>query len=382
MPERPPPHARAAATASKRSAASRRRRLAPTLGVLALAALVAGVGLAVGRPHREARAGGTERAAVHFTVGVVSCTFTDESRSAENFATGVTSHGRVIPTEIRYPTISGRPGLVETTGAHPAIRHGPFPVIVFAEGYALTPDTYARLLDSWVRAGFVVAAPRFPDTDAAAVVAQHNVDTEADLVNEPRDVGFVTRSLEAAAAGSPCPVLHRLIAPGKVALAGQSDGAEAVAALAYDAKDLEPGLRFRAVAALSGGAFGSDSAAGPEPYDPGPPLLVTQSATDSCNPPQLSTQLYAIIHQRAKWFLELRSAYHLPPYSGSDVAAFAAVAAVTTRFFLLEFSGGAPGAGFVSFGDRAPGVAVLTTGPSPPALAALGEVPASCYAHE
>lgn len=355
-------------------------------GFVLLVALAV-VGAIVIPPHlrHEPRASGTVHpAVVHFTVGVENCTFTDASRETANYLTGVAKAGRVLVTEIRYPTISGSPGLAETPGAAPAIRHGPFPLIVFAEGYAVTPATYSELLDYWVRAGFVVAAVRFPDTDGSAVAAQHYVDTEADDINQPRDVGFVTHALEADASGpakAACTTVHRLLIPGQVALTGQSDGGETMAGLAYDSNYLEPGLSFRAVASLSGQAFGAESAKGPDHYVPGPPLLVVQSATDTCNPPQLSTQLYSLVAQHEKWFLTLHNAYHLPPYSGTDPSAFAVVAAVTTRFFTLEFAGGTPGAGFISYGDRSPAVASMSSGASPPALAPLTGSAASCYTH-
>ncbi|NNN09190.1 MAG: chlorophyllase, partial [Acidimicrobiaceae bacterium] len=46
-------------------------------------------------------------------------------------------------------------------------------MIVFAHGYDVSPDIYSALLNSWVRAGFVVVAPFFPDEKASAVIAQH-----------------------------------------------------------------------------------------------------------------------------------------------------------------------------------------------------------------
>ena len=109
-------------------------------------------------------------------------------------------------------------------------------MIVFAHGYDVTPDTYAPLLDAWARAGFVVVAPFFPDEKASAVAAQHEANTEGDLANEPADLVFVTSQVLAASAQRRpgCPILHGLIRPSQVALAGHSDGGDAVAMLAFD----------------------------------------------------------------------------------------------------------------------------------------------------
>ena len=87
--------------------------------------------------------------------------------------------------------------------ATPAYRFGPYPVIVFAHGFDVDPDTYRALLVSWVEAGYVVVAPFFPDTSLPAIEAQHGVDTEADIFNQPADVAFVVSQVVKAAEGSP-----------------------------------------------------------------------------------------------------------------------------------------------------------------------------------
>jgi predicted dienelactone hydrolase len=61
---------------------------------------------------------------------------------------------------------------------------GPFPLVVFGHGYAVTPAIYADLPRAWTRAGFVVAAPVFPLENAAAPSGP----TENDLVNQPAAV--------------------------------------------------------------------------------------------------------------------------------------------------------------------------------------------------
>src|SRR5487761_202907 len=133
-----------------------------------------------------------------FGVGIARCTFVDHSRAALNYSTTpyrVLPGGRRLVTEIRYPIQlrSGQPS--ETAGAPPLQQTGGYPLVVFAHGYDVTPDTYAALLDAWVRAGFVVVAPFFPDEDQSGVAAQHGVNTEVDLWNEPADMAFVTRQL-------------------------------------------------------------------------------------------------------------------------------------------------------------------------------------------
>ncbi|HWD24000.1 MAG TPA: hypothetical protein VG368_00910, partial [Acidimicrobiales bacterium] len=240
-------------------------------------------------PHRVAP--------VHFSVGLVSCTFTDPSRETRDYRTGALVPGRVLTTEIRYPTISPAPGLAETPGANPALRHGPFPLVIFAHGYDLTPGTYKNLLDVWVKAGFVVAAPLFPDTNAQTVDALGKIySPEADDANQPGDVAFLVNTVlaDASVKAPGCGIVHRLVKPGGAAITGQSDGAVSVAALAYAAAYQVPGVPIKAVISLSGEKYPAPSGS-PTPYasvNGGPPLLVTQSSTDTCSPPQNSVALY------------------------------------------------------------------------------------------
>src|SRR5665213_1286631 len=137
------------------------------------------------------------------SVGVARCTFVDPSRSALNYSTRpatVLSRARTLVTEIRYPTQFVAGGPTQINGAQPVPRSGVYPMIVFAHGYDVTPDTYAPLLDAWATAGFVVVAPIFPDETPSAVAAQPGTDTEDDLANEPADLTFVTNAILQASA--------------------------------------------------------------------------------------------------------------------------------------------------------------------------------------
>ena len=150
--------------------------------------------------------------------------------------TGGETPGRQLTTEIRYPTLDSTHS-PETKGASPASQYGPFPVIVFAHGFDTLPSTYRPLLDSWVRAGFVVVSPIFPDENATTMAADGGVlgnlvavRLESDSGNEPQDIAFVLRQLPSVNASGP---LKGLLETSDVALAGQSDGATVVAALAF-----------------------------------------------------------------------------------------------------------------------------------------------------
>jgi hypothetical protein len=302
-------------------------------------------------------------------VGVARCAFVDRSRGVLNYGTSPSSTlsgVRTVVTEIRYPTKSLGNGPLEISGAAPLRRAGGFPTIVFAHGYDVTPGVYAPLLDAWVKAGFVVIAPVFPDENGAEVAAQH-ANTEGDLVNEPADIAFVTRQMLAASAvPTPrCPVAHGIIDPASLALAGHSDGATAVGALSYargrdpqgeSFQALRSGLNFQATILMSGQEDGVHQYG---PVAPSPTLLVIQSAGDQCNPEHNSVALFNDISQTRKFFLLLRTAHHLPPFDGQDAPAFAVVVRTSVRFLRIALRGATLGAGFTAFGDQFPFVAKM-----------------------
>ena len=213
--------------------------------------------------------------------------FVDRSRSVA--LPNGTHIARPLTTIVRYPT---------TPGQHP--------LIVFAHGFALVPGMYDRLLDAWARAGFVVAAPVFPLTNATAPGGPN----ETDLVNQPRDVSFVLSRLIAASERSRG-VLAGRIDPARIAVAGQSDGGVTALAVAYDRRFRDP--RIRAAIVMSGAQLGG---MGPFPRR-GPPLLAMQGTADTLNAPG-TTAAYFSLAARPKFLLWLIGAAHLPPYTTQE----------------------------------------------------------------
>jgi predicted dienelactone hydrolase len=353
-----------------------RRPLVLLVVVVALAALGAVVASAATQTNDGKKDSARPR---RYYVGEVTCRFVDYTRQSVNRATGQKLPYRVLETEIRYPTYS-----IDGGAGAPASAK-PFALIVFAHGFSSLPDWYKPLLDVWVRAGFVVAAPIFPETNANAVHLSANpVASEGDDVNQPGDIAFVIHSLiaDSRARSAACPTLAGLIDASRIGIAGQSDGGETVAMAAYDPRyDSHPGLNYRAVAVLSGAEWTYPSS-GPDPYanhPSAPPLLVVQSATDACNPPQESTKLYDDDASTTKWFLEIFNAQHLAPYDGRNAQAFAIVARTTTRFFQFEVDGDGSGAKLMKVGNSESQVARLTMGASAPPITPLTPSIPACY---
>ena len=196
---------------------------------------------------------------------------------------------------------------------------GPFPLIVFGHGYASTPMWYRRLLHAWAEAGYVVAAPIFPLGNADAPGGPN----EQDIVNQPRDMSFVITRMLAASASASSP-LHGLVDPERIAVAGQSDGAETAYATAFESPWRD--RRVRAALVLSGAILGPRRYVDPDAV----PLLAVQGTADRINPPVYTYDLFRAAG-RPKFLLLLHGAGHLPPYTQPG-ARFAEVARVTTAF--------------------------------------------------
>lgn len=158
-----------------------------------------------------------------------------EPHRTVDFADGK-SEQRTLLTEIRYPAERkpGPPGSHAVRGAAPARRSGPFPLIVFGHGYDLLPRDYAALLNSWARAGYVVAAPAFPLENADAPGGPER----DDLVNQPGDVRFLIEKLIAERAGTG--FLRGMIDEREIAVAGHSDGGDTALAAAFTDHLAEP----------------------------------------------------------------------------------------------------------------------------------------------
>jgi fermentation-respiration switch protein FrsA (DUF1100 family) len=307
------------------------RALRATTAIL-VTALAAGAGVPVLRgaiahaPRRAAlstRASARDPAAASagpgppFAVGERTVTFVDTSRTVR--FPGRPPEPRTLVTVVRYPAQGPRSG-GDIRNAPPARSGGPFPLVIFGHGFAVTPAPYARLLRAWARAGYVVAAPIFPRENSRAPGGAN----ESDLVNQPRDMSFViTRMLELD--DTPNGFFGGLIAPDEIAVSGHSDGGETALAVAYDRHFLD--RRVRAAVIMSGAeipGIGGYFAA------PSPPLLAIQGTADTSNEPKFTYEFFDAA-PRPKFLLSLLGARHLPPYT-TEEPQLGIVERVTTDF--------------------------------------------------
>ncbi len=200
---------------------------------------------------------------------------------------------------------------------------GPLPLIVFGPGFMQCGGPYSDLLRAWASAGYVVATVNFPRSDCLTGAAA----TESDLVNQPADVSYaITALLRRGAAG------HRLhglrLDTDQIAIAGQSDGGDTVAAVASNSCCSD--RRVRAVAVLSGAEW--PSMPGAFFARPPAPMLFAQGSADTVNLPGCSVTMYRADQARARFYLDLAGADHTGPYWGTNRYE-RIVARVTLAFF-------------------------------------------------
>ncbi len=242
-----------------------------------------------------------------YRVGVASLRVLEPTTiSLANAKTSSGQPARSLPTVIRYPASGypGPPGRSPVPGAPPQRAAGPFPLVVFSQGYDYPAEGYSALLDAFARAGFVVVDPTYPATDPSTPGGPN----ESDIVNHPADLRFVLSALIAAAHRVSSP-LHGLVKADQIALVGHSDGADVTLATSANTCCGDP--RVKAAVILSGAEL---AAFGGSYYGSGsPPLLVVQGDADPINVPGCSAALYGQA-PAPKYYLELLGASHLMPY--------------------------------------------------------------------
>lgn len=252
--------------------------------------------------HPRSSVAPQRRLSANVAVGLRVITFVDRSRTV-HFLNG-SVEPRTLVTEVRYPAV-GPPGANDVRDAIPVRGAGPYPLVIFGHGFAVTPAVYSALLNAWARAGYVVAAPVFQLGSPLAPGGP----SEADLVNWPADMRFVISQMLAETARAAAP-LGGLLERNRIAVTGQSDGGDAALAIAFDPAQRDP--RVDAAVILSGAEipqFGSFRF----PRH-GPPLLATQGSADTINLPS-ATQTFFSVTPRPKFLLTLTGAAHLPPYT-------------------------------------------------------------------
>ncbi|MDQ6837284.1 MAG: hypothetical protein M3137_02795 [Actinomycetota bacterium] len=282
---------------------------------------------AVGAQHPGSTGAATVPPATHpavtpsppYQVTFTTLALVDTSRPTVS-AGKTLSTSRALTTQVWAPAAPGRR-----------------PLVVFGHGYKVGPGPYTALLQAWAADGYVVAAPEFPLSDEA--VAKTHLD-ESDINNEPGDLRFVMDSLVA-----PSSALAARIDPGRVAVAGHSDGGEAALSEAITPTPAgEPSIR--AVIAMSVSPLPG------APHRANPPVLVTQGSAAPINAFADGQRTYGQATS-PKYFLTLLGGGHLPPLMAGS-AWLPTVVTVCEDFLNLYVAGAGTRRALVTDGNHPP----------------------------
>jgi hypothetical protein len=252
-----------------------------------------------------------------YAVGTRTVTFVDSSRSTSPNGSFGGASTRTLPTTFWYPA-EGALGGDPVADAAPDRDHGPYPLVLFAHGYDVTPDFYAPLLARWAAAGYVVAAPTFPILSGSDGGASH-VDYEKTF----GDASFVITQVLGLAGDDQ---LAGLVDPDRIAAAGHSDGE--VVSFGIGFLECCRDLRVKSVIAMAGDLSNANN---PHVRDTGTPILHVMETGDEYDPYPHSIQWDRDNLTAPRWMVSLNST-HVPPYTQPGDPAFELTSAITVAF--------------------------------------------------
>jgi pimeloyl-ACP methyl ester carboxylesterase len=254
----------------------------------------------------------------------------DPSRQTPARGDAPAAEGRSLVTDLYVP--SGAPG--------------PLPLVVFAHGWNSDPGVYQTLLDQWAAAGFLIAAPVFPDsTDLYPGMPV------SDYGQQALDLEFVLTSL--------LDDESLRIDPTRIAVAGHSDGGTDVALMALD--PAYANARVRAYVCMSGQLPSGIAAytVAPSPAA----LLVAVGTNDEYGLYPLAGQVFQAAQTSSKVEIVESGGDHLGSFIDATPAA-EAMRDETTRFLELALEPRSPSSGEVVASLSPPGESDLTVIPS------------------
>jgi dienelactone hydrolase len=252
-----------------------------------------------------------------YAVGTRTETFVDTSRATSPNGTFAGAPSRTLPTQFWYPA-QGATGGPPGADAVPDRGHGPYPMVLFAHGYDVTPDFYAPLLERWAAAGYVVVAPTFPILSGTPGGASH-VDYEQTFA----DGSFVITQVLGLGSEDP---MAGLVDPARIAAAGHSDGEVISFGLGFLQCCRDP--RVKSVIAMAGDLSNANN---PHVRDTGTPILHIMETNDEYDPYPHSIEWDRENLTPPRWMVSLNSS-HVPPYTQPGDPAFELVSRITTAY--------------------------------------------------
>ncbi|QQS23794.1 MAG: hypothetical protein IPM43_10165 [Actinomycetota bacterium] len=196
-------------------------------------------------------------------VATVTATFVDESRPTPRSGDVAALPQRTLETLLFYPA---------TDTGEPDTEGGPYPLVLFAHGLGATTDFYADILEGWAAAGYVVAAPAFPLSNANSPAGPD----AADVANQPGDLSFLADQLTDASSGALPDVLAGMIDADRIGVGGHSNGGITTLGLVANSCCRDDRIDAAVVLAGTPVAF----AGGSYDFADAPPMLLVHGTRD------------------------------------------------------------------------------------------------------
>lgn len=240
----------------------------------------------------------------------------DTSRPTPNGASTPASDQRLLPTTVWYPTAAASGGPPD--GAR-------FPLVVFGHGLSGHPDKFSQLFGAWAAAGYVVAAPAFPLTNATIANSWENY---TDVANQPDDLHFVTDHMLDLAATPGDPIGDR-IDPELLGLGGLSLGGATAYIAGLNEASRDPRVDAGMVLA---GVAGNDPETDTFLEPSGVPAFLMHGDADPVASPDIPENAYSLLAP-PKYLVWLHGGGHAEPFEDAETPYDDFVEQVTTTFW-------------------------------------------------
>jgi fermentation-respiration switch protein FrsA (DUF1100 family) len=200
-------------------------------------------------------------------------------------------------------------------GADPARKDGPYPLILFSHGLTANATVYEGIINEWVSAGYVVAAPDYPLSNRDApgdnlfVVFANGI---RDVKNQPADASFVIG--EVLALSKSAGPMKGLIDRKHIGASGHSLGGITTYGLTYSSCCRDE--RIDAAAPMSGAA-GLIADGATYFQDVETPLLILHGDTDPVVPLGAGEHAYAKA-SAPKFFVTFVNTGHVDPFVSAE----------------------------------------------------------------
>ena len=255
-------------------------------------------------------------------IGIRRDTYLDPTRPTSAAGSYPGAPSRTFPVTYWYPA-DGDANAAPAEDAPMDRRGGPYPLIVFAHGWAVPPEFFETILLRWAAAGYVVAAPAYPLLSGIPAGPSH-----ADYTLSFADTTFVlTQVLKDLGSGPGAHPLAGMVDAARVAAAGHSDGQ----AIAYGVGFLEccRDPRIKAVVAMAGDLGNINN---PVQRGNDVPILHLISERDEFNGYGSTVRWDREVLTAPKWSVTLVNAPHTPPYVDTGSPYFDGVVTLTIDF--------------------------------------------------